>query len=129
MDLTTTFRRRANLQLRGAGWCFLFYFFSILFYKTHCKQTVETLIKRRVLRRLIWVLSYKKYSKLIWVNSCACHYKHDFSTFNESISFEVFEYYQDYMVFSIMTNIHHTVPYIHTYKRYMGLIITDPSIF
>ena len=49
----------------------IFHFYSN-FNLTFCKQLVETLIRRRVLRRLIWVctvcsMSHKKDARLIWV--------------------------------------------------------------
>ena len=34
---------------------FLFFFYYLNLNRTFCKQTVETLIRRRVLRRLVWV--------------------------------------------------------------------------
>ena len=50
----------------------IFYFYSN-FKRNFCKQTVENLIRCRVLRHLIWFLhclpmSHKKDARLIWVN-------------------------------------------------------------
>ena len=47
--------------------------FDSNFNRTFCEQTVETLIRRRILRRLIWVCAVclcptKKDAMLIWVN-------------------------------------------------------------
>ena len=51
-----------------------FFFFYQNSNRTFCKQIVETLIRRRILRRLIWVCTVcrcpiKKDSRLKWVNN------------------------------------------------------------
>ena len=43
---------RVHIQFLGC-WLIIFYFYSY-FKRTFCKQTVANLIRRRVLRRLIW---------------------------------------------------------------------------
>ena len=53
-----------------------FFSFYLNLDRTICKQTVETLIRRRVLWRLVWVLhglptSNKKDARYIWVKSPA----------------------------------------------------------
>ena len=47
-----------SISIFRGGWCFVVFFFFILFvilfHRNSDKQTVKTLIRRRVLRRLIW---------------------------------------------------------------------------
>ena len=57
-------------NFRVVGWCFPFY---SNFERSICKQTVETLIRRRDLWRLILVctvcICLQKDARLIWVNA------------------------------------------------------------
>ena len=53
MDFLTVFSWTSPFPFEGLLGC-IFHFHSI-FNRTVCQQTVQTLIRRRVLRRLVWV--------------------------------------------------------------------------
>ena len=72
MNFSISIGRTGLFQILGVlGGIFNFYSNSN---RTFCEKTVKTLIRRRILRRLIWVcavfpMSHKKDARLIWVKS------------------------------------------------------------
>ena len=71
------FKKKLLISILGQVWYLIVSIPDLCTLTYFCKQTVDNLIRRRILRRLIWFLhcllmSHKKDARLIWVNLALC---------------------------------------------------------